>query len=59
VPGIEESKAQLERKLIDLFPDTIRRNTKELYPLETIYGDLCISRLKFPGYRSVFPIKYE
>ncbi len=38
VPGLEESKAQLERKLIDLFPKPVRRNTKELYPLETIYG---------------------
>ena len=38
VPGLEESKAQLERLLLDLFPRPTRRNTKDLYPLETIYG---------------------
>lgn len=38
VPGLELSKAELERRLIELFPNNIRRNTKELYPLETIYG---------------------
>jgi len=38
VPGLEESKAQLERLLLALFPHPTRRNTKDLYPLETIYG---------------------
>jgi CRISPR-associated endonuclease Csn1 len=38
IPGLENSLAQFERKLIDLFPQSLRRNTKELYPLETIYG---------------------
>lgn len=38
VPGLENSKPQFERKLLELFPSNIRRNIKELYPLETIYG---------------------
>lgn len=37
-PGLERSKAQFERRLLDLFPVSTRRNTKEMYPLETIYG---------------------
>jgi CRISPR-associated endonuclease Csn1 len=38
VPGLMESKAEMEKRLKGLFPQNTRRNTKELYPMETIYG---------------------
>ncbi|MEB3286028.1 MAG: HNH endonuclease domain-containing protein [Vampirovibrionales bacterium] len=37
-PELELSKFEFEQKLNALFPHPTRRNTKELYPLETIYG---------------------
>lgn len=37
-PGLEESKGLMEQQLKAMFPKTIRRNTKKLYPNDTIYG---------------------
>ncbi len=37
-PGLEETKGLMKQQLDALFPETLRRNTKKLYPMETIYG---------------------
>jgi CRISPR-associated endonuclease Csn1 len=36
--GLERTRAEFERKLLDLFPNNPLRNRKEIYPQETIYG---------------------